>query len=96
MSNENQKPEMQLSDGNIRAALWKQEGPNGSFYSTTFSKSYRDDQGNYHNSQSFAGTYLLKVSQLAQQAYQHSRELQLQDRQAQRSTEKDRSQYRSR
>jgi len=81
MSSENQKPALTLTDGNIKATIWKQQGPNGSFYSAAFSKTYRDEQGNYHNSHSFAGTDLLKVSQLAQQAYQRSRELRYQDRQ---------------
>lgn len=81
MSSENQKPALTLTDGSIKATLWKQQGPKDSFYSATFSKSYRDENGEYQNGHSFAGTDLLKISQLAQRAYQHARELQVQDRQ---------------
>lgn len=85
MKSEKQKPEKTLSDGAIKATIWKREGPKGNFYSTGFAKTYRDDQGNYQNSQSFSGTDLLKISVLAKQAYQESRELYFKDRQAEQA-----------
>jgi hypothetical protein len=80
MSNDTQKPVMTLNDGNIKAALWEQQGAKGAFYTASFSKSYLDENGNFQNSYNFAGTDLLKLSELSKQAYQHSRELQIKAR----------------
>ena len=77
--NTTQKPEMILNDGAIKATIWKREGPKGSFYTTAFAKIYRDEKGDYQNSQSFSGADLLKISELAKQAYQQSRELYYKD-----------------
>lgn len=76
MSDQNRKPEATLSDGAVKVALWKREGPKGPFYSATFSKSYRDSNGDYQNSDSFTGADLLKLSELSKIAYHRAIELQ--------------------
>ncbi len=80
MSNEAKKPEKTLSDGAIKASIWKRESAKGSYYATTFGKTYRDEQGNFQTSHSFAGTDLLKIHLLSKQAYDASRELYYKDR----------------
>ncbi len=84
MSNDKQRPEITLADGNIKASIWKRESEKGSFYVTDFTKTYRDERGDYQNSRSFTGADLLKLSELSRQAYQQSRELYYRDRQSER------------
>jgi len=75
MSKEKNRPEMVINDGAIKATIWKRDSSKGSFYATNFTKTYKDHDGNFQNSQSFSGTDLLKISELAKQSYQASRDL---------------------
>ena len=69
------RPARTLQDGALKASLWKNHSKNGAFYSVTFSRTYRDDNGNYHDSSSFSGTDLLKLSRLAARAYEDTQAL---------------------
>ncbi|MEQ9489557.1 MAG: hypothetical protein RIM72_11255 [Alphaproteobacteria bacterium] len=80
----NNPPVQTLRDGTVKASIWKNEAENGPFYSTTFSRTFTDKDGNNRDTQSFAGTDLLKVSELAREAYGQSRDLHRQDREAAR------------
>ncbi len=60
MSNSNNKPEVTLRDGSIKATIWKNEGENGVFFSVEFARTYSDDSGNpnyemYCDGNNFAG-----------------------------------------
>ena len=44
-------------------------GEKGNFYSVDFSRTYQDEQGNYHDSHSFSGSELLRIARLANLAY---------------------------
>lgn len=67
---DNQPPVGRIRDGNISAAIWKQEGKEGSeFYSITFDRTYTDDEGNPKSSSSFNRNDLLRVARLANKAY---------------------------
>lgn len=80
---ENQKrPEATLRDGSVKASIWRNEGESGAFRSTTFARTYEDRDGNPRDANSFAGTDLLKVSELARQAYNKSRTLDREERRA--------------
>jgi len=67
--NEANKPVSVLRDGNIKATTWRNEGENGPYYSTTFSRTWKDGEGQYQDSRSFSGTELLRLSELAKEAY---------------------------
>jgi hypothetical protein len=70
-----QQPEDTLRDGLLKATIWKNEGEKGAFYSVNLSRSYQDDAGNYHDSESFSGSELLRIAHLAGRAYDRISEL---------------------
>lgn len=53
MSTSNKKPAHTLQCGNIKAAIWQNVGEKGPFYSTTFSRPFRDYSGKWCNGTSF-------------------------------------------
>lgn len=67
-----QPPVDKLRLGNLTATIWrnldKQSNP---FFTCTLTRSYTDDEGNWHESPTFGRGDLLKVAKLADQA--HSR-----------------------
>ena len=72
---ESNRPEDVLRDGNIKATIWKNERENGPAFSTVFARTWQDEEGAFHDSQSFSGTELLRVSELARGAYVRTNEL---------------------
>lgn len=84
-----------VRDGALKASIWRNEGENGPFYSTTFARTYEDRDGNLQDAHSFSGTDLLKLKELAGKAYDRSAELRReefkQERQAERAQTKNRS-----
>ncbi len=58
-----------LRDGSIKAVIWKNQSEKGSFYSVDIIRTYKDDAGNYHDTNSFSGTQLLRAARLAEIAY---------------------------
>jgi hypothetical protein len=69
-----------IRDGNLKASIWRNESENGSFYATTFSRSYKDREGQYRETNSFVAADLLKLSKLADQAYERTNDLRREDR----------------
>lgn len=65
----NTPPAETLRDGNLKATIWENETDKGRYFSTKLSRSYKDDQGEYKETQSFFPSDLLRVSELARQAY---------------------------
>lgn len=47
------KPVHEIRLGRVRAAIWENETSNGTRHNATFSRLYRDEQGNWHDSASF-------------------------------------------
>ncbi|MEO1597606.1 MAG: hypothetical protein AAFR78_03550 [Planctomycetota bacterium] len=78
-TNQNQ-PVKKINDGRITAAIWKNFGEKGTFYSVTITRSFKDEQGNWKDTDSFSGTDLLKVSRLSLKAYDAIEELRASDR----------------
>lgn len=76
----NNRPETVRLD-NLKASIWRNEGERGAFYNTQFSRVYKDQQGNYHETDSFSKDDVLKLSELARSAYTRINELQQRDRQ---------------
>lgn len=52
----------------VQAAIWKNDGDKGAFFSVTFSRSYKTDDG-YRDVDSYSGAQLLQLARLAGHAY---------------------------
>lgn len=74
------QPADTIRDGNLKASIWRNEGENSAFYAATFSRTYRDAEGQYRDSHSFGAGDLLKLSELARTAYTRTNELRRDDR----------------
>ena len=53
----------------LKAAIWRQESDKGSWYSVTFARAYRDQEGNWQSSGSFGRDDLLVLAKMADQAH---------------------------
>ncbi|MEL7485447.1 MAG: hypothetical protein AAFN41_13975 [Planctomycetota bacterium] len=82
MTTNQNTPIQKLTDGKITAAIWRNLGEKGNFYSVTFTRSYRDNDGNWHDTDSFSGTELLILGRLSGRAYDAIAELRAADRSA--------------
>jgi cell wall assembly regulator SMI1 len=58
-----------LRDGALKATIWENEGENGMLYSTTLARTYHANDGSLKDSHSFSGSELLRIAELARQAY---------------------------
>lgn len=63
------KPAKTIRDGLIKVTIWKNQSENGAYYSVEFTKGYKDNNGDWKETNSFGGTDLLKISHLATRAY---------------------------
>jgi hypothetical protein len=73
--NTKNRPVETLRDGAIKAAIWKNESENGAFFNVTFARTYRDAEGNPHDTDSFSGSQLLRLARLADKAYDRTAKL---------------------
>ena len=69
------RPVNTLRDGNLKASIWRNEGDNGVSYSTSFARTWRSDDGKWHDSQSYSGTDMLRLGELSRTAYHRTNEL---------------------
>ena len=74
-------PENTFGDENLRTTIWKSFGDNGNFFTVTLTRTYKDDGGDYHGSNSFSGAELLGIAHLAERAYDAVGELRRRDAQ---------------
>lgn len=65
----NTKPIQTLRDGSLKAAIWKNTGESGDFYSVQFTRTWKDEQGGCRVNDSFSGSELLRIARLANVAY---------------------------
>ena len=72
---EKNPPKDVLRDGNLKASIWRNEGENGAFLSTTFARTFKTENGEYKDTNSFNASELLRLSELARTAYARNREL---------------------
>ncbi len=72
---ENNKPVEVLRDGNLKAAVFRNEGEKGPFFSVSLSRTYTDERGQYHDSNVLSGTELLRGAELLRKSYDVSRDL---------------------
>jgi hypothetical protein len=69
MSTSKAKPVDTIRDGSLKATIWANFGEKGTFYSVQFTRSYQDAENNYHDTDSFSGSQLLRIARLAHIAY---------------------------
>jgi len=63
------KPELVVRDGSLKATIWRNEGEKGPYFTTTLARTYSDAQGNPKDTQSFSQVDLLRLSELNREAY---------------------------
>ena len=69
----------------VSAAIWRNVGKTGVFYSATFERSYKDDAGKYQSSDSFNAGDLLLLAKVADLAHTEIVKLRENDREAKKS-----------
>lgn len=70
------KPVGEARHGNVKIAIWKNEGSSGDFYTaSTPTISYKDAQGNWQEGSSFGRHDLLDLAQAAEEAATKIRDL---------------------
>lgn len=68
------KPEV-INDGYLKAKIWTKESGKGPYHNITLSRTYKDQDGNYQENNSFNQNDLLAISELAREAYIRVKEL---------------------
>ena len=72
----NQKPHDEVRISTVKAAIWQNDVAGKTRYSVTFSRIYRDAEGQWKTTQSFGRNDLLVLAKVADRA--HSRIFELQ------------------
>ena len=68
MATPHSTPATAFRSGNVNVAVWENTGETGPFFSITFSRPYKDAQGNWKNSSSYGLNDLDSLSTLAELA----------------------------
>ena len=80
----NNRPVSEVRDGSIKFALFRNESKEqgeGVWYSGKLTRSYRDANGEWHDTDYLSGTELLRAARLLERAYDASLDLRAADRQ---------------
>ena len=67
----NNKPLNIKAGRGIRAKLWNNRNRNGTWYNVTITRTYKDDDGDFHDSDSFSRDDMLHVAYVAQKAFDY-------------------------
>ena len=62
-------PVQRLTDGKLKATIWRNSTKEGFRYSVQLNRIYEDKNGTLQNTDSFSGSELLRIARLAQIAY---------------------------
>jgi hypothetical protein len=64
------KPVQTFRFGRVQASIWANPASEGkTFYNTTFKRGYKDDKGDWHDTDSFGRDDLPLIAKLADQAH---------------------------
>lgn len=63
------KPIHEIRLGRIKAAVWKNDGPNGPVHNVTFARLYKDSQDQWRDSDSFNRDDLPLLAKVADRAH---------------------------
>lgn len=91
MSDEKKRPVETIRDGNLKVSIWENTRDDKSAYSVQFRRSYRDQEGQPRDADSYFAGDLLRLSRLATQSYDRIGELR---REAQQKSKPARSEKR--
>lgn len=69
------RPAETLREGSLKAAIWRNESERGAYHSVTLARTYKDQEGNFHDTSSFRAQDMLGVAELARQAHHHTNDL---------------------
>lgn len=69
------RPEDTLREGQLKAAIWRNENDKGAYHSVTVARTYKDRDGNLQDTQSFRAKDMLGLSELARRAHHEVNEL---------------------
>jgi len=69
MSDSRKQPVETLRDGNLKASIWENKRDENVMHSVQFRRTYRDQEGEFRDTDSFSGNDLLRLSRLAGQSY---------------------------
>lgn len=86
MANTN-KPVAKIQLYPVTGSIWKNQTSKGAFYSVTFERSYKDDNGKYQTSSTFNASDLLLISKVSDLCDSKVRELRAADRQPEQADE---------
>ncbi len=64
-----QRPVHEFRRGRIKAAIWAHTSDDGPWHSVTFSRSYKDGNGNWKSASSFGRDDLLPLGELARKCW---------------------------
>jgi hypothetical protein len=76
------KPAAKITLYPVSAAIWRNQNPRGVFYSVTFERRFKDDEGKWQSSSSFNANDLLLLAKVADQAHSEIFRLRANDRYA--------------
>lgn len=62
-------PDIELRDGPLRSASWRNEGEHGAFYNTRMNRSYIDKEGQFKETTTMRERDLLPLAKLAEDTY---------------------------
>ena len=68
---ENNKPITIKAARGVRAKLWRNANKNGEWLNVSISRIYKDDMGEFQDSQSFSRDDLLHIAFVAQKAFDY-------------------------
>jgi hypothetical protein len=82
MNTTNNKPIITLRDRGLKASIWRDHDKQGKpYYPVTITRTYKDDQGNYHDTDRLLGDELLRMARLCERAYDIALQYRQQDKQ---------------
>lgn len=74
------RPIHEIRHRNVRATIWKNPVQNGIMYNVTVSRSYRDDNNEWHDTNSFPFTDLMNLAKALGDAHTFIGQLEAKDR----------------
>ena len=84
MANTNDRPIITIRDGALKASIWENKTDDGkTFHSVTFGRTFTAEDNSVKSANSFSGGDILKISRLAEKAYDQIASLRLQQSQQQ-------------
>lgn len=69
MDDHNNKPEITLRDGNLKATVWRNEGDKGEYHAVNLAKTYTGEDGKPRDTASFSQSDLLRIAELSRETY---------------------------